>query len=266
MLDIIRNIGLNDVVDIGIVAFIIYEIILLIRGTRAVQMLVGLAILFVIFLISRQFDLLTLHWMLGNFLGSVILVVIILFQSDIRRALMRVGRGPFFKGSPEEQQLLREVTNAATTLAAKRIGALMAIERRINLGDFLEMGTPIDARVSEELIVSIFNPASPIHDGAVVIQGGRLSAAGCFLPISRNPNLSRSFGTRHRAGIGLSEETDAAVIIVSEETGKISLAVGGQITPGLDGPALRQALHSLFHVEEEGQGGPVRWGWWRRSR
>jgi diadenylate cyclase len=262
MLNIISNIGLNDVLDIVIVAIVIYEIILLIRGTRAVQMLVGLVILFVIFLVSREFDLLTLHWMLSNFLGSIILVVIILFQSDIRRALMRVGRGPFFRSSPEEQQLLREVTNAGTTLAGKRTGALIALERRINLGDYLEMGTPIDARVSEELIVSIFQPASPIHDGAVVIQSNRLSAAGCFLPISRNPNLSRSFGTRHRAGIGLSEETDAAVIIVSEETGKISLAVGGQITPGLDGPALRQALHVLFHVEE-GDEKPARWGWWR---
>lgn len=265
MLNIIRNIGLNDVIDIVIVAFIIYEIILLIRGTRAVQMLVGLAVLFVVFLISRQFDLLTLHWMLSNFLGSIILVVIILFQSEIRRALMRVGRGPFFKGSPEEQQLLREVTNAATTLASRRIGALIALERRINLGDYLEMGTPIDARVSEELLLSVFNPASPVHDGAIVIQNNRLSAAGCFLPISRNPNLSRSFGTRHRAGIGLSEETDAAVIIVSEETGKISLAVGGQITPGLDGTALRQALHVLFHVTE-GPEAQIQWGWWRRTR
>jgi diadenylate cyclase len=264
MLSNIWNLGLNDVVDIVIVAVIIYEVILLIRGTRAVQMLVGLAVLFVVFLMSRELDLLTLHWMLGNFLGSILLVIIILFQSEIRRALMRVGRGPFFKGSPEGQQLLREVTNAATSLAGKRVGALLALERRINLGDYLEMGTPIDGRVSEELIVSIFHPASPMHDGAVVIQGERVTAAGCFLPISRNPNLSRSFGTRHRAGIGLSEETDAAVIIVSEETGKISLAVGGQITPGLDGPALRQALHALFHLDE-GSEPRLRWGWWRRT-
>ncbi|MFH0810191.1 MAG: diadenylate cyclase CdaA [Pseudomonadota bacterium] len=262
MLNVVWNIGLNDAIDILIVAVVIYEVILLIRGTRAVQMLVGLAILFGVFLISREFDLLTLHWMLGNFLGSILLVIIILFQSDIRRALMRVGRGPFFKGSPEEQLLLREVTNAATALAAKRTGALIALERRINLGDYLEMGTPIDGRVSEELMIGIFNPASPMHDGAVVIQSGRLSAAGCFLPISRNPNLSRSFGTRHRAGIGLSEETDAVVIIVSEETGKISLAVGGQITPGLDGPSLRQALHTFFHLEERAEP-KVRWGWWR---
>ena len=195
----------------------------------------------------QSFQLFTLNWILDTFLGSALLVVVVIFQNDIRRALARVGSGPFFARERFLQtQEVEEIGRGALSLASKGIGALIAIERHVGLNEYVEIGTALDANVSNELIQSIFIPSSPIHDGALVIQKGRITAAGCFLPLTHNPNVSKALGTRHRAGIGLTEETDAVVVVVSEEDSKISLVHEGRITRGLDGAGLRSALEALL--------------------
>src|SRR5216684_5513981 len=240
MLDLLFTLRLQDAIDILIIAFFIYRIIDLIRGTRAVQMLIGLAVVFLTFLSSQYFELYTLNWVLDNFLSSILLVIVVLFQNDIRRALTEVGRGSLF-GVGEQAAygpVLEEVTKAALALAGKRVGALIVLEREIGLNEYIEVGTRLEARVSKELLCSIFPPVAPLHDGAVVIQRGRIAAAGCFLPLTTNPNVSKVLGTRHRAAIGLTEETDAVVVVVSEEEGTISLVREGRITRDVDVGAL----------------------------
>jgi len=246
MAELIANFRFLDLIDIAIIAFIIYRVIDLIRGTRAVQMLFGLAVVFLTYLSSQAFQLFALNWILDNFLSSVLLVIVVIFQNDIRRALAQVGSGPFFgRERVMQSQDLEEITKAAVTLASKRIGALIVVERDVGLNEYMEIGTGLDARVSKELINSIFVPTSPIHDGALVIQKGRITAAGCFLPVTANPDVSKTLGTRHRAAIGLTEETDAVAIVVSEEEGKISLVREGRITRDLDAGTLRATLQQL---------------------
>jgi uncharacterized protein (TIGR00159 family) len=248
MFDVFANIRPLDILDISLVAFIIYRIILLIKGTRAVQMLLGLVVIFVVYIASRVGDLHTLNWFLSNFLSSIILVVVVIFQNDIRRALMHVGRNPFFGGmsSNEESAVIDELVKASIALGGRKIGALIAIERENGINDILESGTTIDARVSCELIRAIFMPSSPIHDGALVVQQGRLAMAGCFLPLSRGIDLTKDLGTRHRAAIGLTDLSDAVAIIVSEETGNVSVAVNGGITRNLDATSLKKVLGRLL--------------------
>jgi diadenylate cyclase len=249
MLEILHNFRwLLDLLDIAIVAFIIYRIILLIKGTRAVQMILGLAVILMVYMGSQVGGLYTVHWLLDNFLSSIILVIVVLFQNDIRRALIHVGRNPFFAdlSYKEETEVMDELVKACFTMASKRIGALIVIEREMGIKDFLEVGVEIDAKVSSDLITAIFLPYSPIHDGAVVLQQGRLKRAGCFLPLTQNPEVSKSLGTRHRAAIGLTELVDAVAIVVSEETGKISMVVGGRITRDLDAVALKRVLIRLL--------------------
>jgi len=251
MADLFTQIRWQDFLDIGIIACGVYWIIHFIRGTRAVQMLVGLVVMFGAYLASQTFELYTLNWVLGNFLSSVLLVTVILFQNDIRRALTEVGRGSLFglRERAAYEQILEEVVKAATTLAQRRIGALIVLKREVGLNEYIERGIAIDGRVSTELLCSIFFPLSPVHDGAVVIQNGRLIAAGCFLPLTSNPNVSHTLGTRHRAALGLTEETDAVVIVVSEEEGTIVMVREGSISPSLEANALRGALQALFtHV------------------
>lgn len=239
---------LLDALDIALVAFIIYRIILLIKGTRAVQMLLGLAVILAVYVASQLTGLYTLQWILDNFLTSIVLVVVVIFQSDIRRALMHVGRNPFFADVSyrEETQVIDELVTAAINLASKKIGALVVIERETGLKSFLEVGVEVDAKVTADLITAIFLPRSPIHDGALVLQHGRLKKAGCFLPLSQNPDISKSLGTRHRAAIGLTEVVDAVTIVVSEETGKISVVVGARMTRDLDSTSLRRILTRLL--------------------
>ncbi len=247
MVDLFANFRLQDVVDIAIIAFIIYRIIDLIRGTRAVQMLAGLAVVFLIYFASKTFELYALNWILDNFLSSVLLVIVVIFQNDIRRALAQVGSGPFFSRENRMQtQDLEEITKASVTLASKHIGGLIVFERDVGLSEYIEIGTRLDARVSKELVNSIFIPSSPIHDGALILQKGRITAAGCFLPLTTNPHVSKTLGTRHRAAIGLTEETDAVAIVVSEEEGKISLVREGRITRDLDAGTLRTTLQQLL--------------------
>ncbi len=239
---------LLDLLDILLVATIIYRIILLIKGTRAVQMLLGLAVILIVYVASQLGGLYTLHWLLDNFLSSIILVIIVIFQNDIRRALIHVGKNPFFSDISfrGESALLEELVRACVNMANKKIGALIVIERETGLKDFLEVGVEIDARISSDLITSIFLPYSPIHDGALVIQQGRLKRAGCFLPLSQNPDISKMLGTRHRAAIGLTELVDAVAIVVSEETGRISVVVAGRMTRDLDSSGLKKVLNRLL--------------------
>jgi uncharacterized protein (TIGR00159 family) len=247
--DVLKNFRwLLDLLDIALVAFIIYRIILLIKGTRAVQMLLGLAVILIVYVASQVGGLWTLHWLLDNFLSSIILVIVVIFQNDIRRALMHVGKNPFFADLSyrEETEIMEELVKACVNMASKRIGALIVIERETGLKDFLEVGVEIDSKVSSDLIASIFLPYSPLHDGALIIQQGRLKKAGCFLPLSRNPDISKALGTRHRAAIGLTELVDAVAIVVSEETGKISVVVGGRITRDLDSSSLKRVLKRLL--------------------
>jgi uncharacterized protein (TIGR00159 family) len=237
---------LADVADILVVTILIYWLINLIRGTRAVQMLIGLFFVALLFTASQYFELYTLSWVLSGFLSSLLLVIVVLFQNDIRRALMQVGRGTILGGERKRRGLaIEEVARAMETLALRRIGALVVLEREVGLNEYLEAGTEIDARTGRELLIAIFQLESPLHDGAVVIRRGRIAAAGCFLPLTTNPVVSRSLGSRHRAAIGLTEETDAAVVVVSEEDGHISLVREGKITRGIDPGTLRATLAQL---------------------
>ncbi len=260
MTEYVATLSWQDILDILVVAVIIYELILFIRGTRAVQMVAGLAILVVVYFVARKMGLQTLHWLLGTFLSSIFLVVVIVFQDDIRRALMQMGRTPFLRVNTETLQVLEEIVRAAVSLSNKEIGGLIVLERETGLKDYLGSGVPVDALVSREILLSIAYPTSPIHDGAVIIRNGRISHAGCFLPLSTNPFLSKKLGTRHRAGIGLTEHTDAVVVIVSEETGSISVAIDGKITRDLDAAGLRNMLQNIWKAEQGGQ------SWWKKMR
>jgi diadenylate cyclase len=238
----------QDAVDILIVALVIYWIILLIRGTRSVQMVIGLVLLILALLISQMGRLMTVHWILNNFLSSIILIIVVVFQYDIRRALSTVGKNPFFFeiSSPHGAPIVEEIIDATLSMARRRIGALIVLQREAELDTHVEVGVEIDAKVTTELITSIFFPPSPLHDGAILIQGGRLKAARCFLPLTANPRVVKTLGARHRAALGLTEETDAIVIVVSEEKGVVSLAIGGKMTRNLNASALRRVLFNIF--------------------
>ncbi len=240
----------RDVVDIVLVTIGIYWLLLLIRGTRAFQILLGLLVLFAASVASEVFQLVTLNTVLENFLRYGVLIVIVLFQHDIRRALARVGRGIFPSASAQrETQMLEEIVRASQELARKRIGALMVLERDTQLDDQIETGPALDAAVTKDLLISIFIPYSPLHDGAVVIQSGRIAYAGCILPLTMRADLPDGVGTRHRAAVGLTEETDALVVVVSEETGAMSVALGGAMVQGLDAPRLRGVLRDILNGE-----------------
>lgn len=246
MLDALRSMRLLDILDILIVSLIIYRIILLIRGTRAVQMLSGIALIIIIYFLSGKFQLQTLHWLLQTFLGSILVVIVILFQTDIRRALTQMGKTPFHLSGSVANRDVEEIVRAATYMARRRIGALLVLEQDTGLRDYLDTGHRLDARLKAELLVAIFLPASPMHDGGVIIHKGKIHSAGCLLPLSQNPAIDKRYGTRHRAALGLSEETDAIVLVVSEETQEISLVQQGRITPFHDDHALTAALKQIL--------------------
>ena len=233
-----------DILDILLVAFIIYQLLLFLRGTHAVQMALGALVLVVLYWTSLLANLQTVNWLLRTFLPFMVFGIIVVFQSEIRKVLARLGKTPFlgsFSGKRKEE-VIDEVVLAATTLASSRTGAIIVIERDMGLRSYIETGIALDALLTYDLLVNIFNPETPLHDGAVIIQGNRAAAAACFLPLTVNPELSRTLGSRHRAAIGLSEDTDAVAVVVSEETGIISLVEEGRIRRELDGRQLRQAL------------------------
>jgi diadenylate cyclase len=251
ILDILKNFTWLDFLDISIVAFFVYQVILLLRGARMVRLLTGLCVLLILFLYSRASGLATVYRILDSLGGSLILIIAIIYQHEIRRAFFALGRRRFVKQQFEEiPQLVEELALAADALTKKKIGALIVIEGEMDVDDFIEVGTEIDAKVTCELITSIFLPYSPIHDGAVIIQRGKLTKAGCFLPLTRNPLISKSLGTRHRAAIGLAERTDAIVIVVSEETGKISVAADGRMTYDVDHDLLCKTLKRLLESRQ----------------
>lgn len=252
MIELIRHISWRDILDIAIVSFIVYRLLLLLRGTKAAKMLVGLILLLLASVLSRHMRLYTLDWLLQSFWAYIVIALIIIFQPEIRRALARMGEASFFPTftSAEELKSLEEIVRAAISLANRKIGALIVIQRETKLKDFVELGTALDAKVSKELLMSIFHPSSPIHDGAVVIKGNRVIAAGCFLPIAPTTRISKALGTRHRAALGLSEETDAVVIVVSEETGQISMSMNGKLETHLDMGTLRDMLTDIFTEKE----------------
>jgi diadenylate cyclase len=246
-----------DVLDIALVSVLIYELLLLIRGTRAVQMVLSAAFLIGLYFVSRVFDLETVNWVIRNVATYVGFAIIVLFQADIRRALAHFGRAPFFRyfeRAASRQETVEDVVVAATTLAARRVGAIMVMERQIGLRNYIEGGIPLDATVTYDLLATIFQPGSPLHDGAVILQGDRIAAAACFLPRSVNPRVSRELGTRHRAALGLTEENDAVAVVVSEESGHISLAMGGALERGLTPDALRARLRELLGVSTRTEG------------
>ena len=250
MLELIQPIRWQDFLDIGIITFLVYRSLQIVRGSRAMQMILGLTIILVAYVLARALGLLTLSWILDNFLASIILVIVVIFQSDIRRALTQVGSAPLFTAAERmvqaDDEVVDEVAQAAIALAEKKVGALIVIEREVGLNEYMEIGTRLDARVSRELVESVFLPHSPIHDGALVIQKGRVTAVRCLLPLSTNPNLRKTWGTRHRAALGVTEETDAIAVVVSEQEGSAALVIGGNVTENVDGARLRSALRGLL--------------------
>jgi diadenylate cyclase len=241
-----------DVVDIVLVSILIYELLLLIRGTRAVQMALSAGFLIGLFFVSRWFDLETVNWVIRNLATYVGFAIIVLFQADIRRALAHFGRAPFFKyleRVTSADETIEDLVVAASSLSTRRIGAIIVIERQIGLRNYIEGGIPLDATITFDLLATIFQPGSPLHDGAVIVQGDRVAAAACFLPLSINPRVSRELGTRHRAALGITEENDAAAIVVSEETGAISVALAGSLERSLSPERLRDRLKVLLTGE-----------------
>jgi diadenylate cyclase len=241
----------QDILDILIVAVVIYRITLLIRGTRTMQMVIGLGIVAAAFIGSQILGLFTLNWLLNNFLGSLIIILVVIFQSDIRRALTGVGARSLFSARSDIASVAQELAAAAAWLSARRIGALVVLEQDVGLQDVVDTGRVIEGRVSPELIETIFMRDSPLHDGAAIIKGDQILAAACLLPLSTNPNVSLTLGTRHRAAIGLTEDSDAAVIVVSEEDGTISLARRGELARGLKPQQVLEALQNLTGWKDE---------------
>jgi diadenylate cyclase len=244
----VPNLTIRDVIDISLVAFIAYRFLLLIRGTRAVQMTFGMVFLLLFYWVTRYYRLAAVQWLLSNLLTYIVFGLIVLFQNEIRRGLAGLGRTPLLQKYRRRSQKEdhEEIILAATTLASKKIGGLVVVERDIGLRNYAESGIALDAVLTYDLLVTIFSPNTPLHDGAVIVQRNRVIAAGCFLPLTLDPYLSKELGTRHRAAIGITEETDAVAVIVSEETGTISAAVGGKITRNLDGTGLRNVLQKVM--------------------
>jgi diadenylate cyclase len=241
------HMSLIAVIDILLVAIIIYELLALIKGTRAAYMLVGVAVLGLALYFSSVGELATLNWLLSALLPYTVFALIVIFSAEIRQALARLGRRLLLsRGPAAEADVYDDIVLAANLFSQNQTGALMVIEREIGLRTYIESGVPLDARLSYDLLATIFRPSAPLHDGAVIIQKDRVAAAACFLPLSMNPVLSTQLGTRHRAGIGVTEETDAIAVIVSEETGAISLAVGGKIERDLSVEQLRERIGELL--------------------
>jgi diadenylate cyclase len=242
------QVSVISVIDILVVAAIIYELLVLIKGTRASVMLVGVAGLVLAFYLSRLGELATVNWLIRTLLPYAVFALVVVFAPEIRLALARLGRKlAFSRSGISDADAYDDIVLAANLFCQNQTGALMVIEREIGLRTYIESGVPLDAQLSYDLLATIFRPSAPLHDGAVIIQKDRVAAAACFLPLSMNPVLSTQLGTRHRAGIGVTEESDAIAVIVSEETGSISLAVGGKIERDLSVDQLRDRLGELLH-------------------
>jgi diadenylate cyclase len=254
---IVEILSWRDAVDVLVVATVVYYILLLIRGTRAVKMLFGLLFVAVVYYLAQFLDLPTLQTLIESLLIVLPFAVIVLFQQEIRRALTTFGRNPLWGLAKQQavESTFGEIVLAATTLASRRIGALIVLERLQGLRNYIENGIGLDAELSFDLLINIFTPDTPLHDGAVIIQEDRIAAAACFLPLTPNPELSKEFGTRHRAALGITEETDAVAVVVSEETGVISVAFDGEMIRDLDGKGVRNTLYKSLIKNLYPQGG-----------
>jgi len=248
LLAALRSLDIINIIDIAIVGFVLYKLIMLIKGTRAVQLIKGLAVLLIASNLSRWLHLNTIHWVLQNAWTVLFVALPVVFQPELRRALEQLGRGKFFArplsslGEEARNRLIGEIVRGMEALSRDRTGTLLVIERETGLNDFVETGIKLDGVVSAEFLVNLFVPKTPLHDGAVIIRGDRVLAAGCFLPLSESPHISKQLGTRHRAAIGISEQSDALALVVSEETGVISLAEDGRLIRYLDEKTLREWL------------------------
>jgi diadenylate cyclase len=254
----VLKLNLSSVIDIIIVAFIMYKLMLLIKGTRAVQLLKGLAVLLIATSLSNIFNLYTMNWLLRQAMTALVVALPVVFQPELRRALEKLGRGKFlaqgalFPGEIDQARVIAEITRSATVLSKNKMGALIVLERETGLEEHIGTGVKIDGIASAEFMVNIFLPKTPLHDGAIIIRGDRVAAAACFLPLSDNPHLTTELGTRHRAGIGITEQSDAVAVIISEETGTISLAVEGVLNRYLDETTLQDKLSSLLSNKKTG--------------
>jgi diadenylate cyclase len=268
LIDIIKTMRINDVIDILIIAYVLYRLILVIHKTRAEQLLKGLAVLIVITKVSEWLQLRTVNYILRNAMTVGVIALLIVFQPELRRGLESLGRSGFlgknfFFFNEEEKdmsEVLGEICDAVQFLSRSKIGALIVLERETGLNELIETGIAMDSKISSELLINTFIPNTPLHDGAVIIRGDRIMAAGCFLPLTDNQNLSSELGTRHRAGIGVTEISDAVAIIVSEETGTISLAQNGRLSRHLDAKTLKEVLSSIFEVKENKKPVWKKWG------
>ena len=251
-----HRLGFADVVDILIVAAILYEVMILMRRTRSSALIKGVVILLVVVAGSSLLGLTSLNWLLTTILRNGVIVLLILFQPEIRKALEKVGRSTLLSrgkrmagGQDDQKRIIREVIQTATDLSKRKVGALICFERMTGLQEVIDTGTRIDGDISAPLLENIFEPNTPLHDGAVVIRGDKIAAAACILPLTEASGVSRELGTRHRAGIGLSENSDSEIIIVSEETGTISMARGGQLFRPLQEEELRMILEEIYNGE-----------------
>jgi diadenylate cyclase len=259
--------NLSSVIDIAIVAFVMYRLMLLIKGTRAVQLIKGLIVLLVLTAFASLFNLNTANWLLRQAMTALVVALPVVFQPELRRALEKLGRGRFIPtttsthGEMDPSKVIAEISRATTLLSKNKMGALIVLERETGLEEYIDTGVKIYGIVSAEFLVNIFIPKTPLHDGAVIIRGDRVAAAACFLPLSENPYLTSDLGSRHRAGIGITEHSDAVAVIVSEETGSVALAVEGVLTRYLDEASLMDRLSSLLNLKA---GSSIASLWFRR--
>lgn len=254
-----------NTIDILLVWYVIYKLIMIIRGTKAVQLLKGIFVILIVKLMSDIFHLQTLGWMMEQVLLWGFLAIIIIFQPELRRALEQLGRGKFFSrsGSPEEgnqEKVVESIVKAVDYMAKRRIGALISIEKETGMGDYIETGIILDSKISSELLINIFIPNTPLHDGAVIIQKDHVAAAACYLPLSESPFISKELGTRHRAALGISEVTDSITVIVSEETGSVSLARNGELHRSLESDTFKELLSNDLLTQPK-QTSSTRWNW-----
>ncbi len=239
--------------EIGFIWALIYFMIRFFQGTRAVQVLIGMVLLMILFNVAKILELSTINWILTKLFAVGVLAILIIFAPELRRGLARIGQNTVFSPFLKKGGTVDEIVESCVRMSRMKRGALIAIEREMGLKNYIETGIPLDGKVSAELLITLFAPNTPTHDGAIVVEGDRIAAAGCLFPLSQNPSLPRILGTRHRAAVGLTEETDSVCIVVSEETGGISVSVYGKLTRDLDEEGLRRVLKSLFRPDERGR-------------
>ncbi len=235
----------RPLLEIIILWFILYRILLFVKGTRAAQVLKGIIVLIILFLLTQRLGLESLNWVLTKLFALSVIAFLIIFQPELRRGLARLGQNHFLGSFLKEEQIIEEIVTAVIDLSRKKIGALIAIQREVGLKPYIESGVPLQSKLTHELLSTVFIPNGPLHDGGVIIEEGRLAAAGCLFPLSQNPRLGKVLGTRHRAAVGLTEETDAVVVVTSEETGAISVAIGGKLTQDLNKESLAKILTEI---------------------